>query len=115
MTYGIDARFDTLREVLSASIAAAYTAVGTALAHEARMVQIVNSTDKALYISLDGSTNVMRIPAGVTQNLDFCTNKVRDDGYFLPVGTQFYVNRTEAGATASGSIAIQVIYSSPTP
>lgn len=115
MTYGIHARFDTLREVLSASIAAAYTAVGTALVHEARMVQVVNSTDKALYISIDGSTNIMRIPAGVTQNLDFCTNKVQSDGFFLPVGTQFYVNRTEAGATGSGSIAIQIIYATPTP
>lgn len=115
MTYGIHARFDTLREVLSASIAAAYTAVGAALTHEARMIQVVNSTDKALYISIDAATNIMRIPAGVTQNLDLCSNEVRDDGFFVPVGTQFYVNRTEAGATASGSIAIQVIYADPTP
>lgn len=115
MTYGIHAIFDTLREVTSGSIAAQYTAVGTALAHEARMVQIVNSTDKALYISIDASTNIMRIPAGVTQNLDLCTNKVKDDGFFIAVGTQFYVNRTEAGAPGSGSIAIQVIYATPTP
>lgn len=115
MTYGITARFDTLREVLSASIAAAYTAVGTPLAHEARMIQIVNSTDKALYISVDGATNIIRVPPASIQNLDFCTNKVRDDGFFFPIGTQFYVNRTEAGATASGSIAIQVVYADPTP
>lgn len=115
MTYGIDAHFDTLRELLSASIANAYTAVGTPLTHEARMVQVNNSTDRALYISLDAATNIMRVPAGVTQNIEFCSNKVKDDGFFLPVGTQFYVNRTEAGATSSGSISIQVIYSSPTP
>jgi hypothetical protein len=115
MTYGIEARCDTLREVLSGSIAAAYTAVGTALTQSARMIQIVNSTDKALYISVDGSTNIMRIAAGATQTLDFCTNKVEDDGFFVPVGTQFYVNRTEAGAPGSGSIAIQVVYAIPSP
>ncbi len=115
MAYGIHARFDTLREVLSGSIAAAYTAVGAALTHEARMIQISNSTNTALYISIDGATNIMRVPAGVIQNLDLCTNKVRDDGFFIPIGTQFYVNRTEAGAPASGSIAIQVIYADPTP
>ena len=115
MTYGIEARFDTLREVLSASIAAAYTAVGAALTHTARMIQFVNSTDKALYISVDGATNIMRISAGATQNLDFCTNEVQEEGFFVSIGTQFYVNRTEAGAPGSGSIAIQVIYAIPAP
>lgn len=115
MTYGIHANFDTLREVLAASIAASYTAVGSALTHEARMIQITNSTDKALYISVDGATNCFRLPAGTAQTLDLCTNRVRDDGFFAPVGTQFYVNRTEAGAPGSGSIAIQVIYATPSP
>ena len=115
MAYGIQAYFDTLREVLSASIAAAYTAVGSPLTHEARMVQVVNSTDKALYISVDGATNCLRLAAGSTQTLDFCTNKVQNDGFFCPLGTQFYVNRTEAGAPGSGSIAIQVIYAVPSP
>lgn len=115
MTYGIHAKFDTLREVLAASIAAAYTAIGTPLAHEARMIQITNSTDKALYISVDGATNILRVAAGATESFDFCSNKVQTDGFFAPIGTQFYVNRTEAGAPASGSIAVQVIYAIPAP
>lgn len=115
MTYGIHASFDTLREVTSGSITASYTTVGTALTHEARMIQIVNSTDKAVYLSLDGTNNYLRVASGSTQALDFCTNRVRDDGFFLPLGTQFYVKRTEAGAPGSGSIAIQVIYAVPAP
>lgn len=115
MAYGLHAVFDTLREVAFGSITASYVAVGSALAHEARMIQIVNSTDKALYISVNGSTNIVRVPAGTSQVLDFCTNQVGNQGFFLPIGTQFYVTRTEAGAPGSGSIAIQVIYASPAP
>lgn len=115
MAYGRHAVFDTLREVLSGSITASYVAIGGVLAHDARMIQVVNSTDKALYISVDGATNIMRIPSGVTQVLDFSTNRVDEQGFFIPVGTQFYVTRTEAGATGSGSIAIQVVYANPSP
>lgn len=115
MSYGRDAKWDTLREVLAASIAAAYTAVGTALTHPARIVMFSNSTDKALYISIDGATNILRIPAGTNQEFQITTNEISGEGFFIPQGTQFYVNRTNEGAPTSGAIAIAVMYASPGP
>lgn len=115
MAYGRHAVFDTLREVTSASILASYVAIGGTLSHDARMVIFVNSTDKALYISVNGTTNIARIASGTSQVLDLTTNRVDDQGFFIPIGTQFYVNRTEAGAPGSGSIAVEVIYATPAP
>lgn len=115
MSYGRHVTFDTLREVLSGSIAASYTKVGGITTTDARIVLLVNSTDKALYISIDGATNIARVPSGTSQVLEFTTNRVDEQGFFLSIGTQFYVNRTEAGAPGSGSIAIEVIYATPSP
>jgi hypothetical protein len=113
VAYGKHVQYDTLREVLSGSIAAAYTNVGSALTHEIRMLIFVNSTDKDLYISIDGATNIMRIAAASTQIQEYCTNRVSEDGFFVPIGTQFSVNRTEGGAPTKGSIAIEAIFSTP--
>ena len=115
MAYGRRANFETLREVAFGSITASYVAIGSTLAHDARMVQIVNTTDKALYISVDGANNIARIPSGSLLSLNFTENQVTNEGFFLSLGTQFYVTRTEAGAPTSGTIAVQVIYATPAP
>lgn len=109
MAYGTRATFDAVREVAFGSIGAAYAAVGTALTDHARLVRFVNQTDAQVYISTDAATDGIRMAANSFFILDLSSNKVRDDGLFLPVGTTFYAKRV-SGAPTSGSLWIEVVY-----
>lgn len=109
MAFGTKVSFEAVREVAAASITSSYTAVGTALIDHARLIGINNSTDVDLYISLDGTTNHIRVAAGGFKLYDFTTNRVTDDGFFVNVGTIFYVKRV-SGAASTGTVWIEVIY-----
>ena len=109
MAYGTRATFEAIREVAFGSIGSSYGAVGTALTDHARIVRFVNDTNGDVYVSTDGSTNMLRLAASSFLVLDFSANKVRDDGLFLPVGTIFYV-KDGASAPSSGNFWIEVCY-----
>jgi hypothetical protein len=111
MAYGRTARFEPVRELAFGSIVAGYTAVGTLATDYPRIIWIKNSTDTDLYFSTDGVTNMKRIIAGSLEVIDITTNKVRDDGLFLPKGTVFYVKRA-SGAPSSGVFVVEVLYAS---
>ena len=108
MAYGTRASFEPIREIAFGSVGAAYTAVGTALTDNARLVRLVNTMNTEVYISLDGVTDVIRMAAGSFYLMDLSTNKVRDDGLFLAVGTIFYVKQVIA--PGSGNLWIEVLY-----
>lgn len=108
MAYGTRAAFEAVREIANGSITANYQAVGTAITDHARLVRIVNTMNTEMYISLDGTTDHIRLAAGSFFIIDFSANKVRDDGLFLPIGTIFYVKQVTA--PASGNLWIEVLY-----
>ncbi len=108
MAFGTRAEFDEVREVAFGSIGASYSAIGTALTDHARIIRFVNSTDDEVYISSDGSTNNFRMSANSFILFDFSTNKIRDDGLFVAIGTQFYVKRV-SGAPTEGAVWIEVV------
>lgn len=109
MAYGTRVFFEPIREVAFGGIGAAYTAVGTGTTDYTRLFLVNNSTDKDVYISLDGTTNHLRVNAGSGQIYDLTANKVQDDGFFVKKTTVFYVKRTAMGAPTSGSVWIQVL------
>lgn len=108
MAYGTRAAFEALREVAFGAITANYAAIGTAITDHARMVRIVNTMDTEMYISIDGVVDHIRMAAGSFFIIDFSSNKVRDDGLFLPIGTIFYVKQVTA--PASGNLWVEVLY-----
>lgn len=111
MAYGRNARFEPIREVDFGSIGAAYSDVGTLTTDYTRLFSITNTTDVDLYFSLDGATDHIRVVSGSAKVYDITTNKVRDDGMFLPKGTVFSVKRAD-GAPSSGLVSIEVMYAS---
>lgn len=108
MAYGTRATFDAVRELAFGGISGTYAAVGTALTDNARLIRFVNQTDVQVYISLDASTDHVRMAANSFFIMDFSANKIRDDGLFVPIGTIFYIKQV-SGAPASGSLWVEVV------
>lgn len=109
MAYGKRAQFETLRSLGFAGIGAAYAAIGAAVAGYPRIITVFNTTDKEVYLSIDGVTNQISQPPGTGQVIDFTANKVRDDGFMLDRGLIFYAKQGDAGAPTSGKVTVQIV------
>jgi len=109
MAYGTRVKFDAIRELDFGDVSGTYAAIGTPTTDYARIISINSSLDDEVYISTDGSTNEIRLSSNSFILLDLSSNKVRDDGLFIPIGTQFYVKQV-SGAVSSGSVWITIVY-----
>ena len=103
MAYGTRVKFADVRELDFGDISSSYAALGTPLAEHVRLLRIVSTFDEHIYISFNGSDDHIRLANGSFILLDLSSNRVRDDGLFLPVGTQLYVKSVGSDPT-SGSI-----------
>lgn len=110
MAFGTRARWEELRSLAFGGIGAAYAVIGAPTQHHSRVITFFNATDKEVFISDDGAATKISLPASTGQVVDFSSNKVRDDGLFVPELTQFWVKQGSAGAPTSGKVTIQVIY-----
>ena len=108
MAFGTRVQFEALRSVAFGSITNSYTAVGAATTDHTRWVCLSNGTNADMFISLDGSTDHLRIPANGFKLIDIVTNKVTEDGYFIDVGTIFYIKY--ASVPTSGTFWIEVMF-----
>ena len=107
MAYGTRIAFDAVREAAFGSITGSYTPIGAPLAKHARIAYFGNSTDGAVYVSLDGVTNHMLLAGNSFQLFDFAANLIRDDGLFVAQETQFYIK--SAAVLTKGEIYIEII------
>jgi len=108
MAFGTRAQFEAVRELAFGSISGTYAALGTPITDHARVVRFVNSTDKEMYVSLDGVTNHIRLAISSFFLVDFSTNRIQDDGLFVSIGTQFWVKQVSSGPTV-GSVWCEVV------
>lgn len=90
-TDGVQATPDTLRKIDSATFTGAYQAVGSALTRPIRLVKFVNDSSVPVTLSWDGVTDHDYLPANSFAVFDLTSNEVRQDGWFIGQGTQFYV------------------------
>lgn len=109
MAYGTRVKFEAVREIDFGDVSGTYAAVGTPLTDHVRIIDFNNGMDQQLYISFDGVTDHLRIATNSFKLLDLSANKIRDDGLFLPIGTQIYVKEVSASVSA-GSFWIEVMY-----
>lgn len=108
MTYGTRAVFNEIRSINFDSINGSYNVVGSALTDHARIVTFTNLTDAPMLFSLNGVDDQIVVNTDDYKTFNLSTNKIRDDGLFLPVGTFFYVKEV-ASAPTSGKVYIEVI------
>lgn len=109
MGYGTRVHFDPIREIDFSSVSGTYAAVGTPLGDFGRILDLNNGMDEDLYVSFDGTTDHLRVASNSFKLFDLSANKIRDDGLFLPVGTQIYVKEVSASVT-EGDFWVEVMY-----
>lgn len=107
MTYGQRVQFNPLTAVAFGSITASYVAFGAPMPKPAHLIRLNNSTNQDILISADGVTDNLRIASNSFVLLDFTSNRVSDNAYFVPQNTQFYIKYVSA--PGSGSAWIEVI------
>lgn len=100
---GLSVKDEELRELAYTSVDATYNALGTALAHDAFTVRIVNDMDVPAYISVDGTTNIKKLAAKSGLIIDYKTNDS-----WRKAGTIFYAKRD--GTANEGGVWVEVEY-----
>lgn len=103
-------RPETLRSLAFGSIGASYAAIGSALAHPSRIIQLYNDTDTGLLFSMDGVNDHWFIPSKSGIVYDLTANKSREQGMYIAEGTIFYVK--QSGVPSSGNVYITSLYGS---
>lgn len=109
MAYGTRVQFEAVREIAFGDVSASYAAVGSPLNNHIRLITFTNGMDQDLYVSFDGTTDHLRIASNSFKLLDLSTNKVRNDGLFISIGTQIYVKEVSASVT-SGDFWVEACY-----
>lgn len=105
------ARFDVVRTLAFGSISGTYTAVGTPVLRNWREFRISNTTDGAVYISVDQVNDNFYLPAHSFVLWDLATNAIpigETDSFVLAVNTQFYVK--SSAVLTIGGVFIEGIY-----
>lgn len=97
---------DTIRSIDSATFTGSYQTVGTTMAHPVRIIKFTNNSTVFATISWDGTHDHDVLPAGSFLLLDVTGNEQNTNGFFIPVGTQFYVK----GAAGTGLFYISTYY-----
>lgn len=104
-------RFDSLRTLAFGGISGTYAAVGTPLGNNWRIVKITNNTNGDLFISADGTTDNLFVPAMSFTLYDLATNApplAQTDNFVMQIGTQFYAKQSTA--PTSGALYIEGVY-----
>lgn len=94
-------RFDAVRSVANASITASYTALGIPLGHAMRVLHFINNTDGDMFISFDGTTDNIFMPADTFSLYDLTCDQDATESFRYQSGTQLYIRYDTAPTTKS--------------
>ena len=111
MAQGIQIAFQPLKSLAFGSVAAGYTAIGTAFTSAVRNITITNLTDTTVIFSYDGGvTDHDVLPAGAGKVYDFAANKSDNGGMSaFQNGGRVYVKRG-GGAPTLGAVYVSAFY-----
>lgn len=96
---GVRLKPEEVREIAFGSLTGSFVQLGGAILRPLNEVTLMNETNAAVYVSLDGVTNHFRISPGTARTLDIKAN----DGIF-EVGQAFYVKYATAPTGPANSV-----------
>ena len=102
-------QFETLRTLAFGALSTSYAALGTPITHSLRMFRIINNTNGALNISLDGTNDHMLVPATSFVLYDVAANG-QSASFRIQNGSQFYAKIITGGTASSGQVSLECIY-----
>ena len=108
MTQGIKAQFGELRTIAFGAIGATYAVLGSPITENARVLAITNTCDAEMLISIDGTTDHIRLPINGFKLFDISTNTKTEFGFTFPKNLQIYIKY--ASAPASGNVWVEYLY-----
>lgn len=108
MSNAIRVLYEPLRSLAFGGISGAYAGVGASFAHPVRILKVTNTTDAALLISFDGSTNHDVVAASSAWIHDYSANReANGDQLDQAQGTRIYVK--QVSAPTLGTVYVTVI------
>lgn len=110
MTAQNSATFDTLRVVANGVLSTSYVAISPAFTSPAVAITFKNDTDATVYVSTDGTNDMLAYSASTYGVYDIRTNAPNLTDFLLPVGTTLYVKYVGSAPT-TGSFFIEAIIS----
>ena len=110
MAYTSRIAWEALRSVDSTTLAGAYVALGTPLAHPSYILKMVNNSDTDVLVSVDGVNPIDVCPAGSFWLYD--EGKIGlSAGYpGMPQGTQIYISGTVGTAGSIYLVSQYIVY-----
>lgn len=99
-----------LKEFDATALDGTYKNLGSALSNPAIKIMFFNTSNVDAYISLDGSTNKLRLPSGSALTFDESMYNIpaNPQEYYFPEGQQLTVTQV-TGAGTSGNIIAHII------
>lgn len=104
---GNSIKYEAIREVAFGTIGATYATFGSVFTRDVFRVWLTNNTNADIYLSVDGVTDNIKMPAGSGRVYDNKTNDM-----YLKKGTQWYIKYAAAPSPvpATGWVALEVEY-----
>lgn len=99
-----------LKEFDSTSLDGTFQNFGSVLGSPAIKIMFFNTSDVDCYISIDGATNLLRLPTGSALTFDESTFNVPNKGaeYYFAEGQQLTITQ-ESGAGTTGDIIAHIV------
>jgi hypothetical protein len=102
---GNSIKWEAVREIAAASLTTSFQNLGGVFTRDSFRIWISNNTNGDIYLSTDGATNNIKIPALTGRAYDNKTNDM-----FLKAGTQFQVKWVAAPGAPAGWLGLEVEY-----
>ncbi|MDD3471766.1 MAG: hypothetical protein PHS86_03195 [Syntrophaceae bacterium] len=102
---GNSIKWEAVREIAAASITTSFQNFGGVFLRDSFRIWITNNTNGDWYLTTDGSTNMLKIPAQTGRAYDNKTNDM-----FLKAGTQFQIKWVSAPGVPDGWGGLEVEY-----
>lgn len=105
----IKASHEALRTIAAGDIGSSFTPVGSKFSHYIRIVEIDNTTDSDIIISMNGISEDRIVIAKSGKVLDYSSNKDGNGSFGLPSGEYIQVKYVD-GAPTVGNVYIACVY-----
>ena len=102
---GNSIKYEAIREIAAGTVTTNYQVLGGVFTRDAFRLWITNNTNGDVYLSIDGVTNNLKLPAQSGRAYDDKTNDM-----FHKAGTQWYVKYAVAPGAPAGWVGVEVEY-----